>query len=155
MYLFDENEKIVIFHTKVDFNDLWWINGSLWYKFNQIWFFGQSGSLWDINHLVGTSTQRGPNLSRTPPPPKWPSLEGRESTPQYRFRIYLSAFFLQFDINFYCYDSQLCVIQYRLKPSQFFRGFSCFSKSTKMVNGLAIKKWLSLSLYWITPSWES
>jgi hypothetical protein len=31
MYSFDENEKIVIFLLKVDFNDLWWINGSLWY----------------------------------------------------------------------------------------------------------------------------
>ena len=33
--LFDENEKIAIFHWKVDFNDLWWINGSLWYIFRQ------------------------------------------------------------------------------------------------------------------------
>ena len=47
MYLLDENEKKAIFCTKVDFNDLWWINGRVWYIFRQNLIFWTLFCYWD------------------------------------------------------------------------------------------------------------
>ena len=97
--------------------------------------------------------QGGPNLSK--PPQNSQVQRAWNRSPQYGFRIF-QLFSNGFDINFHCYNSQLGVIQYRLKQSLFFQAFLCLSKATKTVlNRLAIKKWLILSLYWITPSWGS
>ena len=78
-----------------------------------------------------SGVQGGPNLSWTP---KMAKFKGRESNPPLQILA-------EFDTNFHCYDFQLGIIQYRLKPSHSFVAFSCTSKSTKSVlKGLAIKK---------------
>ena len=52
---FYKNEKIANFQTKVDFNDLRWINGSLWYIFQQNLIFWQFFTTWITVHLSQVS----------------------------------------------------------------------------------------------------